>query len=123
LTHYTFPPFLDFNVLQHKGDAKTEERVGLEDNELLRKISGLIDDLDEAPAAPEEPKTYLAMILEALYEFYLSVLDWIDYLTPSYFKSAAQEPEQPSALRSNSFLSLNSSIDEDNDTPRKAASV
>lgn len=68
--------------------------------------------LDETP---EEPKTYLEMILDALYEFYQKVLELIDYLTPSYFKSAAQEPEQPTEHSTYSMFSWFSSDHEENE--------
>tara|TARA_R110002126_G_scaffold273866_1_gene418628 strand:+ start:166885 stop:167187 length:303 start_codon:yes stop_codon:yes gene_type:complete len=71
----------------------------------LAELNAMIDNLDPAQV---EPKTYLAMILDALSEFYQKVLEWIDYLTPSYFKSAPKELEQPSTLRNHSFLPVES---------------
>lgn len=53
----------------------------------------------------EASATFLEACYNALYKFYQSVLEWIDYLTPDYFKKTAQKSEETSELRNNSIFS------------------
>lgn len=61
----------------------------------------------------EASTTFLEACYHALCKFYESLLEWIGYLTPDYFKTAEQAPESTSELRRNSMFDDSDSVYEE----------